>query len=511
MDETGVLNDERNGLPEARYSIIEPITLKSPFWQVFELHRTRAHAFLLDSANPIKGLGRFSFMGSRPSRVLRARRRKESPHFLADVEIIDPLDADGQPRETPRIIRRVSDPFEVLREQLAARGAMCEANSGRPTPFLSGAVGYFGYEAAHFLEHRPDQSRDSLSLPEIEFGFYDCVLAHCHETGVSYLSTVGRGRDSRSARRAAERLRDDWIVKLLKFQPVTLAPFADPPPEIHLDLRSPFDQKSYEAAVLRCKEHILAGDLFEVCLTRGISAPFEGEPWHLYQALRQVSPAPFSCYLGFPEVQIASSSMERFLRLGDDRVAESRPIKGTRPRGATPEEDQALRRRLRTSVKDRAENLMIVDLVRNDLGRVCEPGTIHVPELMVVEPYATVFQLVSTVRGRLRDDRDGLDLIRACFPGGSMTGAPKIEALKVIDRLEPEKRGIYSGSIGYLDDSGALDFNIVIRTLIIHQGRCRFNVGGAIVADSDPDDEYLETVAKARALITALALAATAP
>jgi anthranilate/para-aminobenzoate synthase component I len=224
----------------------------------------------------------------------------------------------------------------------------------------------------------------------------------------------------------------------------------------------------------------------------------------LYGALREINPAPFAAWLQLPGFQVVSASPERFLRLGPDRIAESRPIKGTRPRGKDAAEDDRLGQDLANSAKDRAENVMIVDLVRNDLGRVAEIGSVAVPEMQVIEPYATVFQMVSTVQARLREDRDALDLVRACFPGGSMTGAPKIEAMKIIDALEPVKRGVYSGAIGYLDHSGVMDLSIVIRTIVCRDGRAIFGVGGAVVADSDPGAEYQETLDKAAALIAAV-------
>ena len=272
-----------------------------------------------------------------------------------------------------------------------------------------------------------------------------------------------------------------------------------------IDLKAHFDEAGYCQAVTTIKEHIFAGDIFEACLTHRLESPLEGgNPWDLYEELRSVNPAPFACYLNFPEAQVVSASPERFLSLDNNRIAESRPMKGTRPRGTSSEEDERLRQELLHSIKDRAENVMIVDLVRNDFGRVCKFHTVDVPELMIIEPYATVFQMVSTIRGELKADVSGLDLIKACFPGGSMTGAPKIEAMKIIDRLEPVKRGIYSGSIGYLDFSGPLDFNMVIRSFVVKDKRCYYNVGGAIVADSDPREEYAETMDKARALKTAL-------
>jgi anthranilate/para-aminobenzoate synthase component I len=229
-----------------------------------------------------------------------------------------------------------------------------------------------------------------------------------------------------------------------------------------------------------------------------------GDPWSLYRRLREVNPAPFASYFELPEVAIASCSPERFLRLEPDRSVESRPIKGTRPRGSGPDEDRSSRARLACSAKDRAENLMIVDLVRNDLGRVCEIGSVDVPELMTIEDYASVFQMVSTVRGRLRADRDAVDLIRATFPPGSMTGAPKIAAMQIIDRLEPMRRGIYSGALGYIDVRGGLDLCVVIRAALVKAGRAYVHAGGGIVADSDPAGEYHETLDKARPLAAAL-------
>ena len=224
----------------------------------------------------------------------------------------------------------------------------------------------------------------------------------------------------------------------------------------------------------------------------------------MYRELRHINPAPFASFLKFPEVEIVSSSPERFLKIDETGVAEARPIKGTRPRGGTPTEDERLRRELQNSPKDRAENVMIVDLVRNDFGRVCSYGSVQVRDFLTIEPYATVFQMVSTVQGRLAEERDRFDLLCACFPGGSMTGAPKIEAMKIIDALEPVARGIYSGAIGYLDFGGAMDLSMVIRTILVKDGRCYFHVGGGIVADSDPTAEYRETQDKARALVEAI-------
>jgi len=255
--------------------------------------------------------------------------------------------------------------------------------------------------------------------------------------------------------------------------------------------------------VAAAREYIYAGDIFQVNLSQRFDVDLHTDPYELYRRLRLINPAPFACYLNFDDVTVAGASPERFLRLTEDLV-ETRPMKGTRPRGRSAAEDDALAGELIHSIKDRAENVMIVDLERNDLGRVCRYGTVRVRELWTLERYATVFQLTSTVEGRLREGKNRTDLLKASFPGGSITGAPKVRAMEIIDELEPTRRSIYTGSLGYLSFDGTMDLNIVIRTFIIKDGKAYFQVGGGIVSDSEPEAEYQETMDKARALIEAL-------
>lgn len=490
--------------------LLEDLDLELPFWRYYALDPLGPYSFLLDSASDPEKLGRFSFLGSDPFLVYKAKRQHGRPAGApAKIEVIQRRTVDGESLDPPRITRREGDAFEGLRRLLHTYRVEKNEDDALPIPFLGGAVGYFGYEAGYFLEDLPDLGADDLGLPDVYFLLVDVVMAHCHETGKSYLSVVGRGDSDQAAQRHAEQQRDQLLARLEAFEsdppPSCSGPDPDRAARSSVPVRAHFDEAGYCRVVETAKEHIIAGDIFEVCTTHRLESPLVGgDAWDLYQELRRINPAPFAALLHLPEAQIVSSSPERFLRLGRDRIAESRPIKGTRPRGETLEEDEWNYHDLFSSVKDRAENVMIVDLVRNDFGRVCEFHTVHVPELMVLEKYATVFQMVSTIRGKLKEGLDGLDLIKACFPGGSMTGAPKIEAMKVIDRLEPVKRGVYSGAIGYLDFCGALDLNVVIRTLVVKNGRCYYNVGGAIVADSDPKSEYDETMDKARALITAL-------
>jgi aminodeoxychorismate synthase component I len=264
---------------------------------------------------------------------------------------------------------------------------------------------------------------------------------------------------------------------------------------------------SYCRKIAAIQEHIARGDIYQACFTHQLFARLDVHSFELYRVLRRINPAPFSAYIRFGDLAVASSSPERFLKLGHERRLESRPIKGTRPRGRDEAEDQSLIADLKTSEKDRAENVMIVDLVRNDFGKVCETGSVYVPALLKVESYATVHQLVSIVEGRLRKDVSPLQAIRAAFPGGSMTGAPKIRAMEILHQLEPVARGIYSGGLGYLDVRGRFDLSMVIRTLICRNGQVFFHVGGGIVADSKADLEYQESMDKAFALKKAISLA----
>jgi aminodeoxychorismate synthase component I len=334
------------------------------------------------------------------------------------------------------------------------------------------------------------------------------------------LTLTGRGRSADAIARDLEVRKAVWTDRLAGAAADTpdrsaTRPDCDQLPDLS-GLTAAWDEAAYCAAVARCREHILAGDAFEICLTQQLSAPLRAAPWDLYAALRAVNPAPFAAFLRAGGVTVAGASPERFLSLDAAGRLESRPIKGTRPRGASPVEDRRLHDELRDAVKDGAENLMIVDLVRSDLGRVARIGSVTVPELRAVETYATVHQLVSTVQADLRPDRDAFDAVRACFPGGSMTGAPKLEAMAIIESLEPVFRGVYAGALGWFDHGGAMDLSIIIRTFVCTDGRgadrqVSFGVGGAITADSDPDAEYRETLDKARALLAALALVRDLP
>lgn len=458
-------------------------------------------AFVLDGGGSER-LDRFSFMGAEPAlRVRAARTQARDERGRARLEVTVERGAE---RTTT-----IADPLRTLRRVLEER-ALPLADA--PFPFRAGLVGYLGYEYGQALESLPGLPRPRGPLPDVSFGLHLWVIASSRAARRSWLSVIGEGDDEASALAAAAEARDRVVRRLAAAAPATPAPLAP----LTAPARSPatpeitaaLDRAAYLERIARAKAHILAGDAFEICLTNELSTALAREDaWPLFEELRRSNASPFAAMLDLPEGAIVSSSPERFLRLtveGDRRIAESRPIKGTRPRGASAREDQELAEDLAASIKDRAENAMIVDLVRNDLGRVCRFGTVTVPELFAVERYATVHQLVSTIRGELAEGVDAFDLVQACFPPGSMTGAPKIEAMAILEGLEPRERGVYAGALGWIDLSGALDLSVVIRTVVVGEGRATFGVGGAIVADSDPAQEHAETADKARALVAAL-------
>jgi para-aminobenzoate synthetase component 1 len=470
-----------------RYPMIEEIDTRLSPPEVFELFRDEPFTFFLDSGMDPGKLGRYSFIGSSPFLVLKSRG--------TEITVTDD-------RGTTCFN---GDPFDALDDLLKAYRLQ---PSPSPIPFIGGAVGYLSYDLCHFIEHLPNRTMDDLQLPECYLGFYDRVLAFDNLLGRAYIVSTGFPEQRKTERleRAQQRLAE-LRERLADPSTILEPPASIAPTTWKVPLRSNFTQKGYIEAVEKARQYIIAGDIFEVNLSQRFETELAISPYELYRRLRYLNPAPFACYLGFDGVQVVGASPERFLRTRGDWV-ETRPIKGTRPRGRTPEEDRALVEELVNSVKDQAENIMIVDLERNDLGRVCRYGTVRVTELTILETYPTVFHLTSTVEGRLIEGKNCIDLLRATFPGGSITGAPKIRAMEIIDELEPTKRSVYTGSIGYLGFNGDIDLNIVIRTFLVKENRAYFQVGGAVVYDSNPEAEYQETLDKARALIASLDIAA---
>ncbi|MFW6344897.1 MAG: aminodeoxychorismate synthase component I, partial [Halomonas sp.] len=356
-------------------------------------------------------------------------------------------------------------------------------------PFLGGLIGHWSYDLAYALEPVGGRARSAVDLPASRVGLYDWALIQDHERGEAWLVATPERRRQALA----------WLA-------------AEPPPEAPFRLAAPFaaelDRAGYLARFEAVQRYIRAGDCYQVNLAQRFSAPFEGDLWAAYRRLRAATPTPFAGYLAWPgpagEQAILSLSPERFLECREGRV-ETRPIKGTRARGDTPEADRRLAEELQGSLKDRAENVMIVDLLRNDLGRVCRPGSVRVPRLCGLESYANVHHLVSVVTGTLAAGRTSLDLLAGAFPGGSITGAPKVRAMQIIDELEPSRRGVYCGSLGYVDRRGRMDTSIAIRTAVADAGRLHLWGGGGLVADSDGEAEYHESLDKIRHLMAALA------
>ena len=473
-----------------RYPLIEEIFTSLTAPEVFELIKDEPHSFFLDSGMDPKKLGRYSFMGSNPFFIMSSRG--------AQITSIH-----GDREEV-----QYENPFEILGRLLRIyKLDPCPA----PVPFIGGAVGYLSYDLCHFVERLPSTATDDFKFPESYFAFYDTIIAFDHLEGRFYIIATGfpELEENQRLRRARMRLEEikDWLYSAYT---TAGSPCGAQAPAVRaarenkeIVIRSNFTPEEYIKAVSKVKEYIAAGDVFQVNLSQRFESDLTIPPYELYSRLRQVNPAPFASYLNFDGVTLVSASPERFLKLKGDLV-ETRPVKGTRPRSHDPVEDAALAHELVHSTKDRAENIMIVDLERNDLGRVCRYGTVEVNELAILETFPTVFHLTSTIVGRLRHGKDSIDLLKATFPGGSITGAPKVRAMEIIDELEPTKRSVYTGSIGYLSFNGDLDISIVIRTFLIKEGKAYFQVGGGIIYDSEPQAEYTETLDKAKALIQAL-------
>lgn len=427
--------------------------------EAFEPLAQEPYSFLLDSGTGYGKLGRYSLLGSKPFLVFRSKGD------LIELETVEGVET----------LRR--NPFDVL-ESLLLR---YRVEQHPRFPFAGGAVGYLGYDMYSTLYPAiSSMSVDDVGGWDCCLGFYDSTVVFDNLSTKTYEVSVG-----------LDAPRIERLKKRTRARGRRTAPSSN------------FTKSEYKKAIEKVKGYIRRGDIYQVNLSQRFSTGLSSEPWHLYKKLRTINPAPFAAYLNFDDTVIVSTSPERFLKV-NGRQVETRPMKGTRPRGKTPTGDESLKGELMDSEKDRAENLMIVDLERNDLGKVCEFGSVRVSRLWDIEEYPTVFQMVSTVEGRLRKGVTQVDCLRACFPGGSITGAPKVRSMEIIEELEPTKRGIYTGSIGYLSFNGNMDLNIVIRTIVIRNGKAYFQVGGGIVADSDPDAEYQETLDKAKALMDSL-------
>ncbi len=438
-------------------------------------------SFWLDSSRVEEGLSRFSFMGD------DSGDQGMSVEYRAHTNTLVVTEAGGERRYLDR------DVFDFLRDELDARRVACP---DLPVPFAGGFVGYFGYELKKVCGA---EEAHTSRLPDAAFILAGRFLAFDHQDACVYLVTMGAEDDEACANRWF-----DWVTAELRSFPQKAPTSAVPDPTAKTRFKLNRSRKEYLADIKHCLDEIHRGESYEICLTNEVSTAVDVDPLALYQVMRRINPAPYACYLKIGEYSVLSSSPERFLKIDRDGCVESKPIKGTSRRGQDAQEDEDLRLALGMSTKDRAENLMIVDLLRNDLGRVCEVGSVDVPKMMDVETYQTVHQLVSTVVGQLKHDVHPVDCIKAAFPGGSMTGAPKLRTMEILDQLERRPRGPYSGALGYLGFDGAVDLSIVIRTAVLHGDLITMGCGGAIVSLSDPESEYQEMLLKVEALIRAI-------
>ncbi len=487
-----------------RHTICEELSARMDCWSMARSLGDEPYLFLLDSAGGNPELGRYSMLAWRP--------RWE---FLAKdgVASAGPPGA-AEPLEGP-VLAELERTLAVFAAAVTDEGGP----SDMPPVFKGGAVGFFAYELLHEIEAVTPSAAPGLGVADCHLLFCDLALITDEAAGRSWLVGNGWGDSDTEARAECLAMLEAARAACVSAEarergeepvhPVTGGRLRGEDLERH-GVRALTEPEHYLDLVQRAREHIFAGDVFELCLTQRFDTEFDGAGIDLYEAMRTINPAPMAAYLRYPELEVLSCSPERFLRVDAERWVETRPIKGTRPRGRDTLEDEALAVDLATALKDGAENVMIVDLARNDLGRVCEFGTVSVPALRVVERYQSVFQLVSVVRGRLRRDATPVQLLKATFPGGSMTGAPKVEAMRLISAMEDSRRGIFSGAIGYINYSGELDLNIVIRTIVKRGEALSFHTGGAVTSDSTPAEEYQETLDKAWALVWAIETARAA-
>jgi len=432
---------------------------------LFGLIASEPWSIFLDSGFPYIDSGRYDIISARPYKTITT---------YADKTYID----DGD-----RTICTKEDPFDLIKSVLGEK-----VNNLAGLPFCGGAIGYIAYDLARKYERLESIAKRDIDFPDLAIGLYDWAVIVDHHQRRSWL--IGQGKDQETV------LKWDELQALFQSEaPPRLARFV-----IRSEIKSNMDKGHYTTAFEKIMNYIREGDCYQVNLAQRFSVDISGDPWDVYLQLRGKNPAPYACYLNLPEGAVLSSSPERFLNVINKQV-ETKPIKGTIRRSAYAYEDKALAEKLLESDKDRAENLMIVDLLRNDISKSCKLGSVAVPKLFALESFATVHHLVSTITGQLDDEKHALDLFRGCFPGGSITGAPKLRAMQIIEELEPHRRHIYCGSIAYIGFDGNMDSNIAIRTLIMKDEKVYFWAGGGIVADSKVDVEYQECFDKAAAIL----------
>ncbi len=467
LDEVKKLKKSGNLVPIYREIVAD---LDTPVTAFLKINRG-GYSFLLESVEGGERLARYSFIGTDPYHVITTR--------------------DGDK----------TDPLPLIAKELSKYRLV--PVSGLPK-FCGGAVGFLSYETATHFENIPSPESNPLGLPESVFLFVDTVLVFDHATHkIKVLSHVHLDGDIEAEYKKAAAKIDNLVDRLS--QPLIHSRQTNDTTgsTTNAELVSNFSKEEYKKGVRKIKEYITAGEVIQVVLSQRLSQPTKAMPFEIYRALRTINPSPYMYFLDFKDFQLVGASPEMLVRVEDGMVT-TRPLAGTRVRGRTPEEDARLEEELRNDEKERAEHIMLVDLGRNDIGRVSEPGTVQVSELMEVERYSHVMHLVTNVQGKLRHDMTAFDALRACFPAGTVSGAPKIRAMEIIAGIEPEKRGPYAGSVGYFSFSGNMDTAIAIRTMVLNKGIAHMQAGAGIVYDSVPEREYAESMNKARVLRKAL-------
>ena len=490
FDEFAVLAKQGTIVPVYRQLLADTLTPVSAFEKLAQ----GRYSFLLESATGGEKMARYSFLGTDPFMIFKARG--------SEVEIL----RGGKTEK-----HKSSDPIADLEKQLepftpahTGPSSFAKATADKLPRFTGGAVGYAAYDAVRYIEHLPDVPPDTLGVPDLYFGFYDTMVIFDHLNKVILVVCNARtdAGDLRAAYDAAV-ARINGIVERLRTPVTELSDDISVGGETKRQFSSNFTKEEFMKGVETCKEYIYAGDIIQVVLSQRLSAETKAAPFDIYRTLRAVNPSPYMFYLHLDDMHLVGSSPEVMVKV-ENRKVEIWPIAGTRPRGKSDAEDEALARELLADPKERAEHIMLLDLGRNDVGRVSQFGTVKVEEKMEIERFSHVMHMTSKVSGQLQNGMSAFDALRSGFPAGTVSGAPKIRAMEIIDELEPEKRGPYAGGVGYVDFSGNLDMCIAIRTIVLKGNRAHVQAGAGIVADSVPEREYQETVNKAKALFRAI-------
>ena len=478
-----------NTIPVYRSILADMETPVSAFYKLMPDN----YAFLLESVEGGENIARYSFLGSQPSVLFHSKGHQVTIEYLEKGETI---------------VQEYEDPLRALEELMQTYQPV---DSEELPKFHGGAVGYMTYDMVRFVEELPDDTEDELQLPDCFFMIAETLLIFDHVNHqIRVVANAHIDGDVDRAYTDALAKIDALVEQLTSISEAHLRRNSSEYPEQYDEIisapQSNFTKSDYEAAVRRAKEYIAAGDIIQVVPSQRFSCPVSVDSFEIYRALRMINPSPYMYYLKFEGFDIVGASPEMMVRV-EDGIVQTIPIAGTRPRGTTAEEDRELEQTLLSDPKERAEHIMLVDLGRNDLGRVCEYNTVEVTDLMIVERFSHVMHIVSHVVGRLREDFTAFDVLRSCLPAGTLSGAPKIRAMEIIDELEPTRRATYGGAVGYFSFSGSADTAITIRTAVIKDSTAYVQAGGGVVADSVPETEYYETVSKARAMLSAIALA----